>query len=502
MLTISKITNASTQVTYNNFGSVENFNFDIEATYTFDLYDVTLQDGDVLLDGVQALKQAYLRRDLVARIGTDLFENGKVTSIDIPQNHATGNVECSLTIKQAKVVLAPNETFSDNLPLSRDIESFSENFNFTRSADNYSYTRTVSLKYKSDDASNFLRNANIFVKKQFLNVRPSFGYQVDGISEVGRFDNQFKPLVSEQYDLVNNSVTFTERFSSGLIKDTYSEQKSYSLSAGEDGFQKKNYSITIRGLKEPLEINIHNAVKTVIAEVISANTSFGNPISIEKNVSKDSNNATLSINFDSNPAKNRTDSLTYSVSRDKRENYYDYAAKMEFNSDGASEDEKFTNTKTFWIANKNIGITKVGKLFPSAGALYEKSRSTSFDKFEGKITETVTYTDDPAYGTFEDGVLKSFIDLNINGKVDRIHRFLHLDNKIELYSQNDLRTIAKATIKSTVVCRKSKGLTYGLTTLNSRNLGLPESDVGIESDTATIDINNGITTRTVNYSFF
>ena len=504
MLTISNITNANTQISFKNFGGKANFGYDVSATYAFNLYDVTLQQDDVLLDGIGALKTAYLKQRIIARIGTDLFKKGRIVDVNIPNTTGSGDVECSLTINESVTVGdAADATFKTLIPYIYELESFDENFTFNRSGDGYSYTRTFNLKYNNNISNQFSRNSYVAIKGLLLNSRPSYGFQTDGISEKARFSKSFKPLITENYNLLDNSVSVTENFSCGFVKNYYSQKVNYTDSITEQGFKQKNYSIEVSAIKEPQEINLNNAVAEIIDELVAENaTIYGKPVSIEKNISKDNNVASLNINFDTDPSKNQTNSLTYSVIKTKRDAYYDYTANLQFNSDGTNETQKYANTKSFWLLNKNIGSSKINDLFSGVGIIYEKSRSTSFNKFEGKIIETVVYTNDPAYGTFEDGILKSYTDLSVNGSVDRIYQFNHLRDRIEVYTLNGLKTITGVSIKFTVVAQKSKGIEYGLNILNARSIGIPTSNAGIESDRADINLSNGVTTRTVNYSYY
>ncbi len=86
-LLITKINDASTSISYQYLDSEHVFGLLVSATYSFSIQDVQFEDGeDGLLNGVDALKKAYLRKNIAAKIGVDEFKNGLVSSISIPDS--------------------------------------------------------------------------------------------------------------------------------------------------------------------------------------------------------------------------------------------------------------------------------------------------------------------------------------------------------------------------------------------------------------------------------
>ena len=90
-LIINNITSSSSQIQYNYLDTEEVFGYTITATYGVDVSDTNFQDGDtVLIQGREALQEAYRRPNIVARIGADEFINGKVTALSFEGGDSGG----------------------------------------------------------------------------------------------------------------------------------------------------------------------------------------------------------------------------------------------------------------------------------------------------------------------------------------------------------------------------------------------------------------------------
>ena len=507
-LIIHKVVSASTKIEYNSFDSLANFGYTVNGTYTVALADVSLSEGDTLATGQEALRKAYRRQNIAARIGTDIFESGQIKSISFSPSSKVGNEEATIEIEERKRVLDSSDNpFWGAISSPQNLESFQESFEFTRRDGGYSYSRNVSIKYAKDTAGTFVTKAYIFLKNFYIKERPSYGFQSDGISEKGRFDGGFKPLITEKIDLINNEVSLTENFQADNIKGNYSELRTFDEVLTPEGFKEKNFSIKILGVKEPVEHNAHLAIEEIIAELVSSEaTSYGNPHLIEKTVNKDGAEAGLTISFSTDPSKNQSNAVSYNVGKQKRGNFFDYPVNYSIVSDGVSYEERFTNAKTYWKNNKTLGSTKVDFFFQNAGNIYEKSRQTTLEKLAGKITEVVTYTDDPSYNSASfdgGGVLKYQNNLSYKDQVNRTYQFLDLDSRYEMFAVNGLKTIGSATLTKSLVVKNAFGFRHGYNLLRTGVLGqfnLPSNGY-TTSKTIDLDIGNGVTIGTIGYSF-
>jgi hypothetical protein len=507
-LIINKVASSSVQINYNYLESDLIFGYEAVATYKIDFADITYtNESNVLFSGIEALRQAYQQKNLVARIGADEFINGRLTSQSFEQSALVGSSSCSVTIEESNRLgnYSANE-FAQKIPSPQWIESFSETFSFSRSGDTYSSNRNVSLKYKQDAGSQFLNNAKLFLRNFYFVGRPNLGYHVDGISEKGRIDGGFRPLISETIDLLGLSVSLQENLETSYIFGNYSKKESVGLELDQGGFTKKTYSIEIKALKEPLEQVADQACAAVIDALIASESgSFGSPIEIEKSIQKDGGEITIKVGFSNNPALNSLNTITYSTVRTRREKFYDYAFSCEIASEGENSTAKLKNTKDFWASVVPTFKAKVAASFPEAVLIFEKSRSFSIQNLPAKISETVVYSNDLSYDSdsLPDGILKMRVSNNQSFQKDRIRTFVDIQDGIEKIEQSNLQTVGGGSFSIEVVQERGKGIFFAADYISSFNF---DPDLGtatsvVKSDTISIS-NEGSTSRVITYEFF
>lgn len=499
-LIINKVSSSSLQVNYSYLESDLLFGYEVAATYKVDFADITYtNEANVLYEGIEALRQAYQRKNLVARIGGDEFINGRLTSQSFEESALVGNASCSITIEESKRLDDySSHEFAQHIPSPQWIESFSESFSFSRSGDTYSSTRDVTLKYKQDAGSQFLNNAKLFLRNIYFDARPNFGYHTDGISENGRFDGGFRPLLSETIDLLGLSVSLQENLETSFIDGDHSKRQTYSLDVDQGGYLIKKYTVEIKAIKEPLEIVANNACQAILDALITANSvDFGTPTEIGKGIDKDGGTINLTVSFTNNPASNSANLFTYSVTKARKMEFYEYTINAEYSSEGNSKTVKWQNTKNFWASTQSSYESKISSLFPEGTNLYEFSRSTTFQQKAIKITDAATYTNDPAYNSssLPDGVLKQKVENSIGKQVPRVRPFVSVSN-VEMLETSGLQTAGNGSITTTITTCQSKGIKFALSYLKS--LGTPE--VSITSDSITLN-SDGSASRVINYEF-
>lgn len=500
-LIIYNISSSSVRVNFNYLESERIFGYDVVADYSIDVSDVQFDEGSgVLLEGREALKAAVQKQNLVARIGTDEFINGRITSLSFESSAMVGGVSAKFTIEESKKLDSyANNVFAQNIPSPHFLSSFVESYDFSRSEDSYSYTRNVSIQYKQQAGNQFLNHAREFLNYFYNSNRPNYGYNTDGISEDARIDDKFKPLITETYDLINLSVAMTENFESSKIFGNYSKRQTYSYGVSEEGFADKRYSIEIKALREPLEKVAEDACRDVLdALVASNNGQFGKPVTIEKGIAKDGGSITLSIGFTNDP-KRQTQTVVYTASKTKRGAYFDYSISANFSSEGKTVKEKYDGAKQFWSDFQPRYEEILNWLF-DCGLIYEKSRSTNFEKQDYKVSESLEFTNDPSYaGGLPDGIIKRRISRNTKPQHLRTSKFVDLKDLREKLLVSDLNTIGEGDLTVEVVPFRSRGLFFGQEYLEGLNL--IESGQYTASDQVNIDSANGTTSRVISYVF-
>ena len=134
-LIVNNISSSSIQINYNYLDTNEVFGYTVVASYTLDFSDISFENGNgVLLQGRDAIRAAYERTNLVARIGADEFINGKITSLDFSSSALVGSGEARITIEEYRRLSDySSKEFAKNIPNPHLLESFSEDYSFSRS---------------------------------------------------------------------------------------------------------------------------------------------------------------------------------------------------------------------------------------------------------------------------------------------------------------------------------------------------------------------------------
>lgn len=429
-LYVSNIESASTEVVYTYFDSEHVWGINLAATYTFHINEVTGVDGDdVLHEGMRAIELAYARPNIAAKIGTDEFRNGRITSISFDESRGVDKLRGTITIEERLRAVddAVLSEITDMIPSPQDVASFSEVFDFTRGANSYNYSRNIELRYAQDAGGDFVNKARLFMKNVYLNNRPSFGYQVDGISENGRLDAGLKPNIEETIDHINKSLTYVETLETARIENSeglpFSRNTSESHVLQPDGFISKSVDVSIKALTEPLESNIASGVIYTVDNVISQYSGeFGIPTSISKGVNAHGGNASVSIQFSNDPRLNTTTSIDYSAGKTEDSQGFDaYSFNLTVSSRGKNDPTRFDLNRTYWQNNNYLPYVKIPVLFPevTSGDLNEVSRSVSFAPFDNSVSDNSQFTTNPDYEYTEDGILRRSVTVVDNKPVER-----------------------------------------------------------------------------------
>ena len=508
-LIINNIIDSSSQINYNYVDTDELFGYEIVANYVIDISDTAFEVGDtVLIQGREAVQEAYRRQNIVARIGGDEFLNGTITNLSFDESTLVGSETANITIQESRRLDDySSSTFTKYIPNPHLVENFQENYNFRRSSDNYSYDRTINLKYKQSAGDTYLQDARLFLTNFYFANRPSFGYQQDGISENAKFDKDYRGLITESYNLLDISVSMAENFDSSFIEDAkkVSRAETQSITVDQGGFLTKVFNFKLTSLRLDSENVLTQAINDIIDQVESSNrSSLGTPFSIEKGITRDGNSATLKISYSTDPKKSHDEATTYTVSSAKAQKFTEYSLTIEYSSTGKNNRDKFNKSKALWLSEQDANYSRIKNLFHT-GDIFEKSRTTNFNHSEGIVGETVIFTTDPSYLSTDDGILKFKTSRSKTHQIKRIDRLLDLTDLKEKLSVNNLLTVGQATISAEALANPSLGIFKAKQFLEGKtselNAKVDEDIIHITSDVYTLNLAEGVASRVINYIF-
>lgn len=509
-LIVYNVLSSSTEITYNYLETDELFGYTVVGNYQIDISDIHLEQNDTtLIEGRDAIKSAYGRPNIVARIGADEYLNGTIQSYSFEAGTLVGSEIVNITIEEnRRLDDYSSSEFTKYIPNPHDISSFEESYSFSRNGGNYESSRNISLTYNKQAGDQFLNNAKTFLTNYYFANRPSLGYQEDGISENAKIDKNFRGLISESYDLIGLSVSLTEDVSSSFVDDGLgvSRQQTQSISINKQGHTEKTHNIALRSLRYDSENTILNAIAQIVEDTKTLEQEeFGNPFKITKGITKDGNEATLAIAFTTDPKNNQNNIESYFGAETKAGVYKEYTLNIEYKSNGKNNTDKFLNSKRSWIDGQELNKERIQRMFHPLVDFYEKSRNTNFQQSNGIVSESVVFTTDDSYKENDDGVLKFKKTLSKNHQINRIQKFLNLSDLREQVSVNTKKTVGSASVKAETVVSQSMGIYEAKESLERRteelNNFVDEDVIHITSDEISMSLGDGTATRSLNYIF-
>lgn len=509
-LLVNNVINSSSQISYSYLESEEVFGYLVVFNYTLKVEDIQFDNEDgVLLSGRAAIRTAYKRRNITARIAGDEILNGLVTSISFEEGSLNGEDTVNIVIEERRRLDDySSTTFAKYIPNPHLLENFSEDYTFTRSDSNYSYTRNISIQYSQDAGDQFLTNAKIFLTNYYYANRPNLGYYEDGISENARFNDNYNGTLNQSIDLVNLSVGLEESFDSSFIVDSENVSKKIinSTSLDERGYLVKKINVELTSLKYDASNVLEAAIGSTVDSIISDEQSqFGKPFSIEKGIAKDSRKASLSISFSTDPALSQENSIIYSCTKNKLGTFFEYDLSVTYTAKDKNSQTRYDSVLALWKSYRDQNESKVSGLFSEATGIYEKSRSATINKPEGSVTEEIKYSTDDSYDSapLPKGILKFDISVQKQDKVKRSTAILDISNLKEKLVTSNLNKLGSATVTATTTSDPAYGNFHGKNFLNGKttemNAALEETDYYATSDVITSNLSDGTTTRVIQY---
>jgi hypothetical protein len=505
-LLVNNVVSSSSQISYSYLGTEEIFGYTLNLNYKIKVEDVRFDNNDgVLLSGRSAIRLAYKRQNITARIAGDEILNGLITSLSFSESSLTGEETVDITIEERRRLDSySSSAFAKYIPSPHLLTEFKESYNFSRSGPNYSYSRTISVKYAQDIGGGFLHNAKTFLTNYYYENRPQIGYYEDGISENARFDKGFNGLLTENIDLINLSVELQENFESSFIIESENVSKNIknSISLQPNGYLAKSISVDLTSLRN----DSSNVLSAAIASTVTQeNSQFGQPISIQKGITKDSNKASIQIDFSTDPRTSQNNVIEYSCSKQKSGAFLQYELTVKYKSRGKNITQRYDNVISIWESAKGNNESKVLGLFSEATNIYEKSRTADIRKNEGKISEKIIYITDDSYDVsgLTDGIIKYKINISKQDKTKRSAPVVDLVNLKQKLVTSRLDKLGSATVTATAISEPSYGRFFGKDFLATKtaemNASLEETTYYATSDNFSIDLMNGTTTRVITY---
>lgn len=508
---VHNVIEGGAQIDFEYLGSHHMFGLRRAGSYTFSIDELHYEEGEILYSAEEAftaLRKAYTKKQIAAKIGVDIYRAGIITSLQRETENSINHNTVRISIEERERVEDDGELsyINESVPSPQKLRSFSDTYSFQRSADQVSYNRNISISYADDLSDQFLNNAYMFIKNVYYRNRQAYGFQTDGLSEKLKSNSGFSPRVSENYDLINKTVSINENLNASNVDGNYSKKVTYSIETTREGFREKNYNVEIIGLKKPVHHEALNGIKAVLDQIKSDNESeFGNPISINKGVAKDAGIITADINFSTNPSINQENTFVYSVQRERDRSFFRYTISSTRKTSDKDKSSGYSKILSTWENEQNIPKQKVSVLFPEASEdnLFESSRSTTFNPFNLELQENIVYSSDPAYNTTGD-TLKKNVSVSVENPVERINIFNVPTERtrVQRLFKNTRNSLGKKVINVELIKKKDAGVLASEQEALNIAKQPPSGTNWIAQKSSSIDPANGVTTASITYSFF
>lgn len=493
-LLITNIETAQTSISFGKEFGIESSRFIKESSYTFSIDDASFEEGNNLLQGIEALNAVYTQKPIVANIGGDIYTQGQLVSISYEETSLAGTVKGSISIREPFQLDSCNQIFN-----CKFLTDFSDSFNFQRNGAEYSFDRSFSAGYELLSEAEFVVAAKALVG--FIDSqKPNYGFLTDSISTKGKFNSNLITKKTETIDLINKSVSFSENFQSqDLVENSLSEDLTITNGVDEEGFTTKDYQINYKKIRESGDFL--SLVSGKINQLISSeSTNFpSGPSSITRDLNMFEMTANISISFNSNPNDKKSGVTQVSLSKEFDGTNNQFTVSVTAKEIEGDRGDRLISAKTF--VNDYPYQQEIVSAFNITNTITETSKSLSYTNglSEASATLNVNFSDNPIYETEDENVTRFSITIDSTEEKDPEEILDISDLKRKITFPTYEKTIENGSIRLEVN-HTSENFFYGESFIEGK---IPSflNQKYITSDSISID-SNGTTTRTISYKDF
>jgi len=403
-----------------------------------------------------------------AHINGISFDAVKFVSFHIDGEDWVRGATCSISLEayeEGTIESNLGGTYYEGLDfngLAHFLDDFSEDFSFSRLENSVNYTHSVTLKFS--DAAEIKTNPRltgpIALAKEFAGKlfqtksgnRPDFAFSDPQLKSLYKtFDDDYHRTISEEYDNINNTCTFTENFQS---YEQIGPDKSYSVKstqsfefdqngiitveeAGEIlGLTKSSYAAADAALDTSIEVAKTRIMELFdkYKELVKTQTTCSVPelvkdsggilpraITLGKTINIYEGIVSYNITATNDPSKGASANHTYSTQVKLNGDYFVASenGKIEGISEPLGELEvkktlkfkKYNEALTKYSAIDSSIDTRLKSIISSPSPQYTTNNET-LSEFKGTISYSRSFSSEPRYEK-NDGISKQItVDIN------------------------------------------------------------------------------------------
>jgi len=436
------------------------------------------------------------------------FGTGRILNISFPVSNDVRTKNYSIDITCYNSGNLFNLTGSTYSGLSSfdysSIESFSENFTYNKNGQEFSYSHGVNVKMWRGAAGNNPIQLAQNLAVGLMAGNSSYGYLTSGENlTLGR------TIYSETYDAITNQCAFSQNYTrptnnSGLI---YTLTDSFSRDEAGNATITENATVqSITGAVNPVFANqlwqtMDNLITSSFARASGVYNNysgisyplFSTYTSLSKNLNHFENKGSYSISYTNKSEQNSGFNWTYTNEITKNNQYFTITENGNIQGFGNPIYVGYPRAKS------GYGVVKTG-IYARSYSFYTGqipyatlyginlvSQSTNGDQFQGRLSYSNSYTDNPVYAT--NNPLIKLQEINIEDSYP-----VQLINKFNILSYKE-------------IVQNTQNVTLGQRNININLLGFRDTNLsGFKAQAQTI-FNNNLPSGTdpflenINYSY-
>ena len=379
-------------------------------------------------------------------INGDNFGKGRVLNFEVDESNFVQYTTYNLSIEgfeSGNLYNLSGEFYEGFSKLTSEmtpsylLEDFSEDFNFNRSDDTYSYTHSVNIKFASGDnvLISPIDRAKALATHIMTGSNPSFGFLDNQTS--GLYTGNFKVYFDENYDKINNTVSIVKKFNSLNPSGDYSISMRHALNRQENGVTNVSENVDIKTHSLPKRTSLQNVMNNEISLSFSRASGVyshhrsansyelkSQPRAISKNLNFYEGVGDYSVEYTNDPAFNLNYTWVYTHQIDKNGAFWNIEENGDIQGLGNSPQIKFLN------ASNGFDDIKTGIFYRTSGfysnevgdnQIFLIEKTENKNQFNGTITYSNQYTDEPTRSI--DGLRKFEISIDDRLPLDYVNTY-------------------------------------------------------------------------------
>jgi hypothetical protein len=408
------------------------------------------------------------------------FGRGRINSLNLAEGNDvrikpyTANITCYLSGDYSSISSNLYSGFSSVTPYFAQIETISESLTYTRNQNTISREHSLDLQLVSGVNSLDPKVMARQIARVLFDSVNSFGQVTTGDFSVGQ------RLYRESYDVLSNQCSFGESYTRPIETGTgviFTVNTSFNRDAAgistvtENGeFELLSPVPNFTGLNLPgqklneLIGGAYNRCNSVFLNYSGTNTYplYTGFVSLSRNLIPHESAGNYSVSYTNDPRQISGVSWEYANEINKVGRFYNVTENGFVIGHGNPKDG-FRKAKNFYPAVQSGVFGRVTGFYSdqvqTVFPLYRTSDQKSLSEFEGNVSYSVAFTDDPAYGTNDPLIKTEEITLEDSAPVQKINTF-NIFNFKEIVQPAKNSTLGNRSLSVSLVGQPGINLNY------------------------------------------